>query len=112
MLYARRDLSIDPTNQDTTLARASRSKCDQGRHRARVTDHALRTYALLLELLFCLFELWLAQHPAMTRLISKLKLSSSPNTTLFCLSNANSVYIKTILEVRMGKNQSIHKSIL
>lgn len=37
-------------------------------------------------------------HPAMVRAISNLKNASSPTTTFFCLSNANSVFISTILE--------------
>ncbi|KAI6032843.1 phosphatase phospho-type [Pisolithus orientalis] len=37
-------------------------------------------------------------HPAMVRAISNLKNAFSPTTTFFCLSNANSVFISTILE--------------
>jgi len=37
-------------------------------------------------------------HPAMVRALTKLKSASNPQTTLFCLSNANSVFISTILE--------------
>ncbi|KIO28493.1 hypothetical protein M407DRAFT_181183 [Tulasnella calospora MUT 4182] len=39
-------------------------------------------------------------HPAMIRAIKKLKSDSVPNTTLLCLSNANQVFIDTILEHR------------
>ncbi|KIM74350.1 hypothetical protein PILCRDRAFT_828346 [Piloderma croceum F 1598] len=37
-------------------------------------------------------------HPAMVRAITKLKITANPETTLFCLSNANVVFISTILE--------------
>ncbi|KAH7929823.1 hypothetical protein BV22DRAFT_1029000 [Leucogyrophana mollusca] len=37
-------------------------------------------------------------HPAMVRGVTKLKEASNPHTTFFCLSNANSVFISTILE--------------
>jgi pyridoxal phosphate phosphatase PHOSPHO2 len=36
----------------------------------------------------------------MVRGVTKLKASSDPKTTFFCLSNANEVFIKTILKVR------------
>jgi len=39
-------------------------------------------------------------HPAMVRCIKKLKAAVNPQTTLFCLSNANSVFISTILEAK------------
>lgn len=37
-------------------------------------------------------------HPAMKRGLSHLKTTKSPATTFFCLSNANSVYISTVLK--------------
>lgn len=37
-------------------------------------------------------------HPAMVRTIKGLKQSTDHETTLFCLSNANSIFISTILE--------------
>jgi len=37
-------------------------------------------------------------HPAMVRAITDLKKTADPETTLFCLSNANSVFISTILQ--------------
>ncbi|EIN11890.1 hypothetical protein PUNSTDRAFT_99192 [Punctularia strigosozonata HHB-11173 SS5] len=37
-------------------------------------------------------------HPAMVRGVNKLKVSQDPKTTFFCLSNANEVFIKTILK--------------
>jgi len=37
-------------------------------------------------------------HPAMIRAVKKLKARSSPSTVFFCLSNANSVFITTILK--------------
>jgi len=37
-------------------------------------------------------------HPAMVRAITGLKKTAVPATTLFCLSNANSVFIRTILQ--------------
>jgi len=37
-------------------------------------------------------------HPAMVRGVKNLKGASDPTTTFFCLSNANSVFISTILE--------------
>ncbi|KAL4080261.1 phosphatase phospho-type [Scleroderma yunnanense] len=39
-------------------------------------------------------------HPAMVRAITNLKAPTNPATTLFCLSNANSVFISTILRAR------------
>ena len=36
----------------------------------------------------------------MIRAITNLKKAADPNTTFFCLSNANSVFISTILQVR------------
>ncbi|KAG8863570.1 hypothetical protein FRB96_008310 [Tulasnella sp. 330] len=39
-------------------------------------------------------------HPAMVRAIKSLKGRPSPETTFLCLSNANQVYIDTILEAR------------
>ena len=39
---------------------------------------------------------WFTQHPAMVRAVKKLK--EGGNTTFLCLSNANSVFISTILE--------------
>ena len=42
------------------------------------------------------------QHPAMVRAVSNLKAKSSPRATFLCLSNANSVFITTILKVRPG----------
>lgn len=35
----------------------------------------------------------------MVRAVTKLKVASNPTTTFFCLSNANAVFISTILEV-------------
>ncbi|KAH7888490.1 phosphatase phospho-type [Phlebopus sp. FC_14] len=43
-------------------------------------------------------------HPAMVRGVTKLKESSNPTTTFFCLSNANSVFISTILESKGLQN--------
>jgi len=37
-------------------------------------------------------------HPAMVRGVTNLKAALNPQTTFFCLSNANSVFISTILE--------------
>jgi pyridoxal phosphate phosphatase PHOSPHO2 len=37
-------------------------------------------------------------HPAMVRTLKGLKKSTDPETTLFCLSNANTVFISTILQ--------------
>jgi len=37
-------------------------------------------------------------HPAMVRAVQRLKTVADPQTTFFCLSNANSIYISTILE--------------
>jgi len=37
-------------------------------------------------------------HPAMVRAVTKLKAATNPQTTFLCLSNANSVFISTILE--------------
>jgi len=37
-------------------------------------------------------------HPAMARALKGLKQTADPETTLFCLSNANSVFISTILQ--------------
>jgi len=37
-------------------------------------------------------------HPAMIRAVKAIKAASKPKTTLLCLSNANSVFISTILE--------------
>lgn len=39
------------------------------------------------------------QHPAMKRGVRAQKERKDINTTFLCLSNANSVYIRTILEV-------------
>ncbi|TCD69831.1 hypothetical protein EIP91_006144 [Steccherinum ochraceum] len=39
-------------------------------------------------------------HPAMVRGITNLKNKASPQTTFYCLSNANSVFISTILKER------------
>lgn len=39
-------------------------------------------------------------HPAMKRAVLKVKAKSSPKTTFLCLSNANSVFISTILKER------------
>jgi pyridoxal phosphate phosphatase PHOSPHO2 len=39
------------------------------------------------------------QHPAMKRAVTELQ-QRDPNTTFICLSNSNTVYINTILEVR------------
>lgn len=39
------------------------------------------------------------QHPAMIRGVNKLKASTNPVATFFCLSNANEVFIGTILKV-------------
>ncbi|KAG8906711.1 hypothetical protein FRB99_006309 [Tulasnella sp. 403] len=39
-------------------------------------------------------------HPAMVRAVKKLQAAKSPETTFLCLSNANQVYINTILEAR------------
>ena len=36
----------------------------------------------------------------MVRAVNNLKKAADPNTTFFCLSNANSVFISTILQVR------------
>ena len=36
----------------------------------------------------------------MVRAIRNLKEAADPDTTFFCLSNANSVFISTILQVR------------
>lgn len=41
------------------------------------------------------------KHPAMARAVRSLKTAQNPNTTFLCLSNSNSVYISTILEVRL-----------
>ncbi|EGN99699.1 hypothetical protein SERLA73DRAFT_135051 [Serpula lacrymans var. lacrymans S7.3] len=43
-------------------------------------------------------------HPAMVRGVTKLKEASNPTTTFFCLSNANSVFISTILESKGLQN--------
>jgi pyridoxal phosphate phosphatase PHOSPHO2 len=40
----------------------------------------------------------------MIRGVQDLKENSSPNTTFFCLSNANEVYIKTILQSKGLEN--------
>ena len=40
-----------------------------------------------------------SQHPAMVRAVTKAKEKSNPKTTFLCLSNANSVFITTILKV-------------
>lgn len=63
----------------------------------RTKDHAFR---------MSLPSLWNQQffdrnlkHPAMARGVKNLKARSNPQTTFFCLSNANSVFISTILEV-------------
>jgi len=37
-------------------------------------------------------------HPAMIRAVSNLKKAANPEATFFCLSNANSVFISTILQ--------------
>jgi len=37
-------------------------------------------------------------HPGMVRAVMKLKAGTNPQTTFLCLSNANSVFISTILE--------------
>jgi len=37
-------------------------------------------------------------HPAMVRAVKELKAAENPKTTFFCLSNANSIFISTILE--------------
>jgi len=37
-------------------------------------------------------------HPAVVRAVTKLKAATNPQTTFLCLSNANSVFISTILE--------------
>jgi len=37
-------------------------------------------------------------HPAMVRAVGNLKKATDPETTFFCLSNANSVFISTILQ--------------
>ena len=39
------------------------------------------------------------QHPAMKRGVRNLKNRKDVDTTFLCLSNSNSVYINTILEV-------------
>jgi len=39
-------------------------------------------------------------HPAMVRAVKKLKAAASPKTTFLCLSNANSIFISTILETK------------
>ncbi|KDQ57794.1 hypothetical protein JAAARDRAFT_178264 [Jaapia argillacea MUCL 33604] len=39
-------------------------------------------------------------HPAMVRAVKKVKAASLPKTSFFCLSNANSIFISTILEAR------------
>ncbi|KAG0701323.1 putative phosphatase-domain-containing protein [Suillus ampliporus] len=46
----------------------------------------------------------LMSHPAMVRGVTKLKGASNPTTTFFCLSNANSVFISTILESKGLQN--------
>jgi hypothetical protein len=46
------------------------------------------------------------QHPAMIRGVNKLKAAAKPQTTFLCLSNANSVFISTILQVRDGPSSS------
>lgn len=38
----------------------------------------------------------------MARAVTNLKAKSNPKTTFLCLSNANSVFITTILKVRLG----------
>ncbi len=43
------------------------------------------------------------KHPAMIRAVKKLKARSSPSTIFFCLSNSNSVFIATILKVKLLK---------
>jgi len=43
-------------------------------------------------------------HPAMVRGVTNLKGGSNPTTTFFCLSNANSVFINTILESKGLQN--------
>ncbi|THH30846.1 hypothetical protein EUX98_g3339 [Antrodiella citrinella] len=40
-------------------------------------------------------------HPAMVRAVQSLKAKANPHTTFLCLSNANSVFISTILKVRL-----------
>ncbi|KAG1729202.1 phosphatase phospho-type [Suillus paluster] len=43
-------------------------------------------------------------HPAMVRGVTNLKGASNPTTTFFCLSNANAVFISTILESKGLQN--------
>ncbi|TFY71949.1 hypothetical protein EVG20_g1058 [Dentipellis fragilis] len=43
-------------------------------------------------------------HPAMVRGVKAVKAASTPETTFFCLSNANSVFIKTILHSKGLEN--------
>ncbi len=44
-----------------------------------------------------------SQHPAMVRAVTTAKAKSNPRTTFLCLSNANSVFINTILKVTLSK---------
>jgi len=44
-------------------------------------------------------------HPAMIRAVQTLKASSQRKATFFCLSNANAVFISTILQVRWHINR-------
>ena len=39
----------------------------------------------------------------MVRAVKKLKAGSNPKTMFFCLSNANSIFISTILKVHIGE---------
>jgi len=49
-------------------------------------------------------------HPAMIRGVKDLKAASTPQTTFFCLSNANSVFISTILKSK-GLDTLFHEIV-
>lgn len=56
--------------------------------------------------------LTLYQHPAMIRGVKTIKAAVKPQTTFLCLSNANTVYISTVLEVcAVGRLPSHHHLI-
>lgn len=88
------------------FAGAARERWNERGYRGCSPSYAIRAYLTLFALHFSLkFNVDLQfKHPAMARGVKAVKAASKPSTTFFCLSNANSVFISTILQVRPSRH--------